>query len=70
MTSQDFAGECKCESNRHRHRATTSLVTGRPQAPSPGDHKGRPYYATASQAGAYMVAKERFFPSPGNFTLI
>ena len=31
-----------------------------------GRPKGRPYYATASQAGACMVAKERFFP----FTLI
>ncbi len=29
-------------------------------APSPGDHKGRPYYATAAQAGACIVAKERF----------
>ncbi len=34
------------------------------KAPSPGDHKGRPYYATAWQAGACMVAKERFFLRP------
>jgi len=42
-------------------------VTGRPPAPSPGDHKDRPYYATASQAGACMVAKEHFFPFTRKF---
>jgi len=71
-----------------RHRATTcrcrhrgkGLVTGRPhagagigaKAPSPGDHKGRPYYATASHAGAGIGAKERFFPFtlfPGEYHL-
>jgi hypothetical protein len=36
-------------------------------APSPGDHKGSPYYATALQAGAGMVAKERFFPFTRKF---
>ena len=47
-------------------------VTGRPRAPSPGDHKGRPYYATASHAGAGIGAKERFFPFtlfPGEYHL-
>jgi len=29
------------------------------QGPLQGDHKGRPYYATASHARAYMVAKPR-----------
>ena len=43
----DFVGEGKCESNRPRHRATTRI---------------RPSSATASQAGACMVAKAYFFP--------
>src|SRR6266487_4703881 len=34
--------------------------SGRCWAPSQGDHKGRPYYATASQAGVCMVAMPRF----------
>ena len=69
---KDFVDERKCESNRP--------VTGRPhagagigaKAPSPGDHKGRPYYATASHAGAGIGAKERFFPFtlfPGEYHL-
>ena len=36
-------------------------------APSQGDHKGRPYYATASHARACIVAKERFFPFTRKF---
>src|SRR6266496_1943573 len=37
------------------------------QCPVAGRPKGRPYYGTASHAGACRVAKERFFPFTRTF---
>src|SRR6266536_2367664 len=47
-----------------------SPVTGRAHAPGTrASTRHRPYYATASHAGVYMVERNVAFRSPGHFTL-
>src|SRR6266581_4434640 len=54
------------------HKGSPLLCDGFPSQCMHGPHhrattRDRPYYATASQAGACMVAKERFFPFTRKF---